>query len=254
MRYALCYILFTIVFCLASSAVYAADNENKVLNRFLYSKNLHDRQEAFNIIVANKEKYKDNVLIELNEHLTKPDNMPDALIYLAAFIRDQRYLRPLTKLISDVNYSDSHCIYDCPIVFSLVIFGSFTNYSLPPLDNNIEAVKDLRSDTRWVKGISIKPEKASKYASGPGVDQLFSQLETLPLGDVIALAGPNTKDDNKRSAAAIVLQAHVTDDKYLKELYWLAIVDLPNDCSAEYRSSIHWAIYRAETFKKMNTR
>jgi len=231
--------------------VFAAENEKKVLNRFLYSESLNDRQKAFDIIVSSENKYRNIVLRELKKHSTKPAGTPDALIYLAAVIKDQRYIQPLTSLINNVDYSSKHCIYSCPIVFSLVIFGTVMNHSLPTLDEKLTAVSDLKSEAKRVRGISIKPEKASKYMEGPAVDQLLAQLETLPLADVIKLAGPHTQNGNKRLAAAVVLQAHVTDAEYLKDLYWLAIAELPNDASGEYRNAIHWAIYRAETSRNL---
>ena len=242
--------IFTFVCCFISTTAYAGEDGNKALSQFLYSGSMKDRHNAFNIIVANQNKYKDAVLVELKRHSTKPYKIPDALIYLAALLKDQRYIQPLSKLINDTDYSEEHCIYSCPIVFSLAIFSSFTNHSLPLLDNKITAVHDLRSEVKIVKSISTRPEKASKYMKGPAVDKLLSQLETLPLADVINIAGSNTKDGEKRMAAAVVLQSHVTDDKYLTELYWLAIENLPNDASGEYRNAIHWAIYRAEKFRK----
>ena len=103
-----------------------------------------------------------------------------------------------------------------------------------------------------MKNISIEPEDANKYATGPGIDKLLHDMEALPMSDVIKIAGPETADSLKRMAAAFVLQSHVSNDKYLKELYWLAITDLINDASGEYRYAIHWAIYRAETYRKTN--
>jgi hypothetical protein len=244
------YILFTIVVCLLSSTVYAGDNEKIILSRFLSPKGMAERQKAFDDIIANEKKYRDTVLDELQKFIKKPNKTPDGLIYLAAFLKDKRYIRPLATLINNADYSERHCIYSCPIVFSLVIFDSFTDYSLPPLDDNLTAVHDLRSEVERVKHISIEPEEASKYIVGPGVDESLKRMEALPLADVIKLAGAKTKDANERLIAAIVLQAHVTNDKYLKGLYWLAITDVPNDASAEYRAAIYWAIYRAETYRK----
>jgi hypothetical protein len=209
-----------------------------------------ERQRAFNLIIADQKKYKDTVLDELQKFAKKPNKTPDALIYLAAFLRDKRYIGPLASLMNSAEYSEHHCIYTCPIVFSLVIFNYFTDYPLPPLDDNLTAVHDLRSTVEWVKHISIEPEEARKYIVGPGVDESLKRMEALPLADVIKVAGAKTKDANERLIAAIVLQAHVTNDKYLKELYWLAITDVPNDASHEYRNAIHWAIYRAEKYRK----
>ncbi len=244
------YVILTVVFCLASSNIFAGDAEKTRLSEFLHSSSVSDQQKAFTLIIANDNKYKDLVLTELEVYLDKPNKTPDALLYLAAYIRDQRYIRPLSKLINNDNYSANHCIYTCPIVFSLVVFSSFTDYSLPVLNDKLTAVRDLKSEREMVKNISIELNPAYMSASGPGIDQLLHELETLPLSEVIKIAGSDITDGDKRTAAAIVLQAHVMDDHYLKELYWLAIKNLPNDASGEYRAAIHWAIYKAEMYRK----
>lgn len=246
------YIILVIVCCLASKTVLAGDNEKTTLRRYLHSGRVNEQQTAFNVIVANHNNFKNLVLTELQRYSSRPDKTPDALLYLAAFIRDRRYVQPLSKLINNADYSEDRCIYACPIVFSLVVFSLFTDYSLPLLDDNLTAVQDLKSEREWVRHISIKPEPASKYAEGPGIDQLLHDMEALPVSEVIRIAGLETPDGNKRMAAAFVLQAHVIDDRYLKELYWLAIKNLPNDASGEYRGAIHMAIYKAETYKKLN--
>jgi hypothetical protein len=246
------YVICTIVFCLASSNVFAGDSEKTTLSQFLHSNSVNERQKAFTVIIVNDNKYRDLILTELEVCSNKPDKTPDALLYLAAYIRDQRYIRPLSKLINNVNYSAHHCIYQCTIVFSLVIFSSFTDYSLPVLNDKLVAVRDLKSEREMVKNISIELNPAYMSASGPGIDQLLDEMEALPISEVIKIAGPETADANKRFAAAIVLQAHAMDDRYLKELYWLAIEDIPNAATSEYRGAIHWAIYKAETYRKLN--
>jgi len=245
------YILLTVIFCLVSGTGYAGNNETMILRQFLYSKSLNEQQKAFNLIVANDSEYRQLVLAELQSYSAKPNEIPDALIYLAAFIKDQRYVQPLVKLINNANYSEDHCIYSCPIVFSLVVFNSFSAYVVPALDDKLTAVQDLKSEIGRVKDISIKPENASKYATGPGIDKMLHDMETLPISDIIKIAGPETADGKKRMAAAVILQSRTTNDKYLKELYWLAITNLQNDTSGEYRNAIHWAIYKTETYKKL---
>ena len=229
--------------------VFGSDNEKATLNRFLYSKNADERQQAFNVITSNKDKYRNVVLTKLQGYTRKPNKTPDALLYLAAFIKDQRYIRPLSKLINNDDYSADHCIYSCPIVFSLAMFSSFTDYTVSGLNDKLNAVHDFKSLHDRVENISIESEDANKYATGPGIDQLLYELEAMPIADVIRLAGPSNSDGHKRMAAAFVLQAHITDDQYMKELYWLAINNLPTDASGEYRDSLHWAIFKAEKYR-----
>jgi len=236
------------------SVVFGGDNARVTLKRFLYSKNADERHQAFNVITSDKDKYKKAVLTELQSYEKKPNKTPDALLYLAAFIKDQRYIQPLSKLINNDDYSADHCIYSCPIVFSLVALSSFTDYSVSGLNDRVNAVRDFTSEREKVKSISLEPEFANKYATGPGIDSLLQELETLPVADAIKLAGPENTDGHKRITAAFVLQAHITDDRYIKELYWLAISNLPSDASGEFRDSIHWAIYKAETYRKLKKR
>ncbi len=116
------------VLWLVYNIVYAGDNERLILNQFLSSKSMTEREKAFNVIIAAEKKYRDTVLDELQIFAKKPNKTPDALIYLATFLRDKRYIGPLTSLMNNADYSEHHCIYSCPIVFSLVIFSSFTDY------------------------------------------------------------------------------------------------------------------------------
>jgi hypothetical protein len=111
-------------------------------------------------------------------------------------------------------------------------------------------VGDYKAERELVSKISLEPENANNYGTGPALAPLLEEIEPLPLKEVIKIADPNTKEGLRRIAAAAVLQAHITDDQYLNELYWLAISDLPKDASAQYRYSIHWAIYKAETYRK----
>lgn len=119
------------------------------------------------------------------------------------------------------------------------------------LNDKLTAVHDYESERERVSNISLEPESAYKYGTGPVFDPLLQEMEALPLTDVIKIAGLTTKDGLRRLGAATVLQAHIADDKHLNELYWLAISNVPNDASGEYRSSIHWAIYKAETYRKL---
>ena len=156
-------ILLVIILSLMSGTAFGSDNEKATLNRFLYSKNVAERQQAFNVISSNKDQYRNAVLAELQGYANKPTKTPDALLYLAASIKDERYLQPLSKLINNENYSEEHCIYGCPIVFSLVVFSSFTNYSSPLLNDKClrrTAVATLL--TFWPPG---PPERANSIST-----------------------------------------------------------------------------------------
>ena len=242
-------VLCLIVLGNGSGANPTQSKEQVVLDRFLYSKDIGSRKVAFEEILVSDKPYRDLVLAGLRRSLEKPDNTPDSLIYLAAYIKDPRYLSPLAKLINNAGYSGNRCIYSCPIVFSLAVYQCFAGSELPTdLNSTLTPVKDLDRVIRHVRSISVEPEMTSKLVHGPGIDSLVQEIEKLPISEVMQIAGPNNNNARKRMAAAFVLQARITDPRYLSELYWLAVTAL-NDASGEYRSAIYSAIYRVETVK-----
>lgn len=235
----------------SSRAIYYAEKQSRQepSTPFLTQKTDYIR------VVDNGRRYQEFLLSELRRHTTDIRNVPDSLLYLAAYFKDPRYIKPLSELLNNPAYSQSRCIYSCPIVFSLAILGSFTQHPLPEdLDSELGPVRDLQSELKQIQSISLKPETASQYIRGPGIDDKLDHMESLPLSQVIAFADPSTKDATQRMAAAYVLAYSIVDDSFLEDLYWLAISDLPNDASKEYRYAIHRAIYRAETARMRSRR
>ena len=159
-------------------------------------------------------------------------------------------MKPLVSLIENHEYSDRQCVYYCPIVFSLTIYECFSEYSLPTdlFNKRLSAVWDLQSDIKWVKGISLKRERASKYIRGPAVDSLFRAYEVLTIEQLIELAGPYNEDYNSRTVAVDILSYSIDNDEHILRLYWLAIKAVCGN-GDEYRGAIYRAIYRAETAK-----
>ena len=221
--------------------------EERILNDFLYSKEIKKEEEAYWYILRNKEKFSYKIFQELIKYQNRTD-VPDKLIYLAAILREERFIKPLVSLIQNREYSDRQCIYDCPIVFSLTIFACFSEYSLPKdlFNKRLTAVLDLNSDIKRVKSISLKKEKASKNIKGPDVDALFQAYESFSTEQLIEIAGPYNEDYNSRSVAADILSHSIYNCEHLLPLYWLAIKEA-YDASDQYRGSIYKAIYRAET-------
>ena len=196
------YIFLTIVFCLSAITANADANVNTTIKQFRYSKSMSERLIATNVIIANETKYKNLVLTELHSYATKPTKTPDALLNLAAFMKDETHARFLTNLINNDGYSSKHCIYRCSLVFSLVIFNSFSNYVLRAVNDKLSAVHDLPSEIGQFKDIPIEPEKASEYATGPGIDQLLLEMETLLMSDAIKITGPETTEPARSAEEA----------------------------------------------------
>jgi len=244
-------LIFSFLCIFPLSAGWAEDKPSQsALHNFLYSKDMEVRRMSYRTIIDNGDVYRGLVLSELEKYARNPKKTPDALIYVAAYLKDKRYIGPLVKLINDKEYSEDRCIYTCPIVFSLVIFACFTPYQLPEgLDTNVTAVRDLYSDVKNVKSISLISKDASVYITGPGIDRQMRFAQKLPDEELLKHAGPNNDDHLERTAAAYVLEYKTIESKYLDELYWLAISGF-KDASTEYLTAIYWTIYRAETAKK----
>jgi len=179
--------IFSMVLISPTSSV-AEAKEEKILNDFLFSKEIKEQEKAYWYILRNREKFSDKIFQELVKYQNRTD-IPDKLIYLATILREERFIKPLVSLIENREYSDRQCIYYCPIVFSLTIYACFSEYSLPQdlFKKPVGAVWDLQSDIKDVKGISLKKEKASKYIKGPGVDALIQAYESLTTEQLIEL-------------------------------------------------------------------
>ncbi len=137
-------------------------------------------------------------------------------------------------------------------MFSLVIFGAFTDIDVPIDESSkLTAVGDFQSELRRVRSLELKEEKASDYVKGPGIDSALNAMESLPLDEVIRKAGPFNENTGERMAAAFVLNYGTSTSEYLDDLYWLAITGY-DDASSQYLGAIHQAIYRAETARYAN--
>ncbi len=246
------YIILLIFVCKA----YSQTTTELTLNNFLYSKDIEVAHKSYLHIIKNQNKYKDLIyknLIKCSRD-TKQVNIPDRLIYIATYIKDKDFINPLTDLISNKDYSDNSCIYSCPIVFSLAIYSCFTEYKLSSkFDPKITPVKDLMETIKYINKISLAKESPSKNCRGPGIDSLLKSTEKLSFNEIIRQAGPQNHNYKSRYAAAVVLEATTDDDKYLDDLYWLAITEV-KDASCEFRSAIYQAIYRAETARRLKNK
>ncbi len=243
---------FALCLILISWSVGANNHEAETLSTFLESESFDEKFEAFSNISSNKNRYQDVVFRELQKYQGNIHETPDDLIYLAAYIKDQKYMAPLMILLNDPDYSWQECIYDCAIVFSLVIFGAFTDIDVPIDESSkLTAVGDFQSELRRVRSLELKEEKASDYVKGPGIDSALNAMESLPLDEVIRKAGPFNENTGERMVAAFVLNYGTSTSEYLDDLYWLAITGY-DDASSQYLGAIHQAIYRAETARYAN--
>jgi len=219
-------------------------NEVKILDAFL-----EDDQKAYSEIISHPEKYKDVILEKLENYKDKPEQISKSILYIVAFIRDERYIPYLIKIIENKEYSYENCIYSCPIIFSLTIYSCFTNYSLPKLNNEYVLVSDLYSDIERVQNINLISEDVSEYIKGPVIDSELNIGKKLNTETLIHLAGQNDDGTISRTAAAYILKYRLIDINFLTDLYWLAITEIV-DASMQFRSSIYWAIYKTEMLRQ----
>ncbi len=181
--------------------------------------------------------------------MNKSKPIPNFLLYIAAYIRDERYIPLLIKLIENEEYTHESCVNACPVVFALAIYSCFTNYPLPKLNDKMAPVPDLLATIERIKKIEIKSDKASYYVRGPGFNSILTRYEKLSTEEIIKKAGPENEGLYYRYLAASVLEYRIADAKYLSELYWLAITETENYVSVDYRSAVYGAIYKAEKAK-----
>jgi hypothetical protein len=242
----------SILILLLLSSLFAEESEeSKTLHKFLWSKFHNDTRSAYSEIISEPEKYKDAILDQLKYYESKPNQIPNSLIYIASYVRDKRYIPFLIRLMENEEYTYTNCIYSCPIIFSLTIYSCFTDFSIPELNRKLSEIDHLYLSIESVKNLVLKSEKASDYIKGPGIDSLLKAGEKLDTPELIQLAGPKNTNGTSRISAAYILHYRLLSPEYLPELYWLAITELL-DASCQFRCSIYEAIYNTET-QKLNT-
>jgi hypothetical protein len=224
------------------------------LDKFLNSNNISDRKAAYLEILKNKEAYIDQIQQGLEAFQGSKNQRFDILnrlLYLAAIIRSEKFIDPLWKMINDFHYLGDECIYCCPIVLSLTLYGVYANWSPPAelANSRSSMLSDLNS---WIRsGRQNKNTPLFRGHSGiqfasPEKQEWLAKIELLSEEELIKMTSPENSDRDQRYFASDVLANTVVDDTNLMDLYWLAIEEITNDTSGEYRCNIYTAILRAE--------
>jgi hypothetical protein len=248
-------LLFAAIICIAAQRMYCQETPDKILQVFLHGKSTEQVEKSYWYIYQNQSKFSDLVFSELAKYQDKINNVdvPDRLLYLAAIIRDERYIIPLSKLINNPNYSEDACIYYCPIVLALKYYACFSTYKVPTdFNRKLTAVNDLYSDIDNLRNLKVHKQKITDFIHGPD-DSANVEIGKKTFKSLFALAGPDNKNEQTRFIASVGIAAKVTDDTYLPELYWLACTEMM-DASCEYRCFIYQALDKAEKyrFNKLN--
>jgi hypothetical protein len=248
--------VFTLFACLLSYLNVGAATPETTLKTLLGSVNLIEQRAAFEKIVSSPKQYvplvRDRLVLFAKGRIKLPMRSIDRLFYLAAFLKDKTIVPPIEALWRNTDILPYYCLYSCPIVFALTIYATYDLWTPP---DNIKKVldrhHDLYPEIRIASDISLDPTPKEHRAQGPGIDSLLKEASMKSEEELIELAGPKTKDWEKRFAAVCQLSYTVATSKNLKDLYWLAIQEPEPDGACEFRSSLYTAIYRAERAKRL---
>jgi hypothetical protein len=233
------------------------------LDVFLHSAYLSERRAAYLDIVKNGAQYVDQIKQGLETFARTKEKRIDVLkryIYLAAMIRSDKFIDPLVSIFENYDALGGECVYCCPIIFALTLYGAFSNWSPPAemmADLSNGMVSDLRMGILDIVKMKSKPlaiESTLALFADPEKQKWFERIKLLSAEELIKISGPENPDDNERHIASEVLAGKVVDDKNLIELYWLAIEELPHDPSGRYRCCTYQAIERAEIAKAQKNR
>jgi hypothetical protein len=245
------YITMLIIFLIVSPLQPIYAQGKGVLDDFLYSRDINVKQRSYRTIIENQKDFSIPILKELEKYTqdqTISKNVPNELIYIASLIRDKSYLPSLIKIIQFNEYSEDSCVYNCPIVFALTLFECFSDFSVPAnLDVKNTPISDLYNGIKYAKKKSYLTDEKIRIAS-QSMKILYGKTLNLTTQQLIQQAGPQTKDYISRLVAVNVLANSIDSDRYMMDLYWLAITEA-NDTSASFRSEIYRAILKAEYYK-----
>jgi hypothetical protein len=233
-----------------------ADSAESTLDTLLLSKKLSEQRVAFETIAASPDKY---VPLVRGRLMTLAENPPetrsltiDRLLYLAAMLKDKSLAPPMEALWRNDGFIPGYCIYDCPIVFALIVYGVSDLWTPPEkMDKTRSRYHDLYEGIRIASGISLDPTPRNHRAFGPGIDSQLAEAEEESEKELIEQAGPGNGEGKKRFAAMLQLSYTVSGSENLKEFYWLAVQEGKQDGGYEPRHAVYRTIYRAEKARRM---
>jgi hypothetical protein len=230
---------------------------------FLHSPKISERRAAYLDIVKNGAQYVDQIKQGLETFARTKEKDIGVLkryIYLAAMIRSDKFIDPLVAIFENYDALGGECVYCCPIVFALTLYGAFSNWSPPAemmADSSNRMVSDLLTGIQQIDDMKNKPliwERWKVEFADPEKQKWFERMESLSVQELIRMAGPENADSNERYWAAQALAGKVIDDGNLTDLYWLAIEPLAHDPSPFYLCCTYQAIERAEIAKAQKNR
>ncbi len=218
----------------------------------LHSRSLTVQRKALIAILADPQKYILRIQQSLRDYprLLRTDRVAaNRAVIISALLRDPSFPPLLVRNVGAPDVLDE-CVYDCPVVFALTIQACFANWSPPVnLDTRLTTVGDLRRAIKIVPRIDLKPGSIEDVVQGPSLEKHRKEIEGKTEEQLIRMAGPMSSSIDTRLFAAFRLETLVSSSKNRIDLYLLALNDIPQDASEEYRSAAYTSIYRTELAK-----
>jgi len=240
---------------ISRQAEFARSHSSKVLtgdvmDEFLRSPYAEARKRAYDHISERKDEFLPVLRRQLESWKDRLRSIRrlEKLLGLTALFRHSSLVPPLEEMLDEPEF-EWHCLYSCPLTFVMSIYGALGIWDPASEHLGSTVITDIRSLVARVKEVSCVREDPRDHIEGPGVDGILNRMVKLDERRLIHTAGAENPDRWARTAAAYVLEYTVESSQNLRDLYWLAIDDI-DDASAQYRSAIYWAIYRAESARR----
>jgi len=243
--------LLTIGFLALAICGNAQSQSNRTDNyeRLLHSPSLAEQRKALTAILQDPRVYIPLIQRSLRDYpklLEKDWTAANRAVYLAALVRDRSFPPILAGTLGNKEVVE-RCEYGCSVELALTIHACFAGWTPPSnLDSGLTTVLDLREAIRHVPGIVLQVGTIDDVAQGPAVELQKQEIEGKTEEQLIQLAGPDTSSYETRVFAAYRLETLVTTSKNRIDFYLLAMNDIQDDASGEYRNAIYETIYRAE--------
>ena len=159
-------------------------------------------------------------------------------VTLASYLRDVAFAGILLDSLQDADV-EARCEHPDPLVLAFTVHAAFGSWQ-PPLTLNpgLPCVRAFQAELERLPGSRGQAPRPPVAGASTAHAQRERQL--------IAQAGPATADRATRLAAAKALASSVTTGTNRRDLYLLAMNDLPEDPEREYLGAVYAAIYRAE--------
>ena len=260
------WILLALTLMLTAISAAEGREPKALLEPLLSSSETSKQREAFDTFTAEPQRFVPFLKESLSFYRDAPLDLDrlNTLFYLAAYAKDTSLVPPIMDILNRFTSSDEQelelgCIYMCPVVFSLVVFDTCTDWKLPPppSEGYWVLLSDVFRDVELFPNQPLVAKHAKEHFSGNDAwNARMDKVAAMSDMEVLAAASAENSSKDLRFAAAFELQYRTHSSEQLDELYWLAITGEKferdvNDASMEYRDAICRAIYRAERAKQL---